>query len=47
MMEWTDEELETPLSDEAKQTSQQGNLELGLFILVGGILILLMMAHVI
>ncbi len=47
MMEWTDEELQTPLSDEAKEASQQGNLELGLFVLLTLILVLLMMAHVI
>jgi len=46
-MEWTDEEIETPLSDEATAASQQGNLELGVFLLAGAILVLLMMAKVI
>jgi hypothetical protein len=46
-MEWTDEELATPLSDEAKETSRQGNLELGAFVIAGVVLVLLMMAHVI
>ncbi len=46
-MEWTDEEIATPLSDEAKLASQQGNLELGVFVLATVIITLLMMAHVI
>jgi hypothetical protein len=46
-MEWTDEELAAPLSDEAKEASSQGNMELGIFVLAGAILVLLMMADVI
>lgn len=46
-MEWTSEELATPLSDEAKEASRQGNLELGVFVLASVIIVLLMMAHVI
>jgi hypothetical protein len=46
-MEWTDEELAAPLSDEAKEASRQGNLELGIFVIAGVVLVLLMMAGVI
>jgi len=46
-MEWTDEELAAPISDETKEASRQGNLEMGAFVLAGCILVLLMMAHVI
>ena len=46
-MEWTDEELAVPLSDEAKKTSRQGNLELAAFVIVGVVLVFLMMGHVI
>ena len=46
-MEWTDEELAVPLSDEAKETSRQGNLELAAFVVVCVVLVFLMMGHVI
>ncbi|MEK9946255.1 MAG: hypothetical protein VW999_09740 [Alphaproteobacteria bacterium] len=46
-MEWTDEELAAPLNDEAKEASQQGNLELAVFVIAGVVIVLLMMAHVI
>ena len=46
-MEWTDEELAVPLSDEAKETSRQGNIELAAFVVVGVVLVFLMMGHVI
>tara|TARA_B100001559_G_C16375533_1_gene564058 strand:- start:310 stop:441 length:132 start_codon:yes stop_codon:yes gene_type:complete len=33
-MEWTDEELETPLNEEVEKTSNEGNISLYVFLIL-------------